>query len=243
MRSTQWTLALLLAAVALVSHATAQPSASDPSLIGWWDAGVGITSDGDGVVTWEDQSSYGNDATRNVGTMSAASADFPAGSKPVVRFTKDGFFNVDNADGDFNSGETTVYVVLNAKDGVSRNHYFSNYTAPINWGHGYTAAIDQLSDTTRFSATSVRTDTAPLRSMTLRHPRRLMILKMPIVTRRRTQSQVSRLSLRARPRSQTRFPRQLSSRKTLFAASRWAPLDCQRLRRSHRSTLTRIPPM
>ena len=147
MRLIQWTLALLFAAVALVSHANAQPSAADTSLIGWWDAGVGITSDANGVATWADQSSYGNDATRNLGTMSAASTVFPAGNRPVVRFTKDGFFNIDNADGDFNSGELTVFLVLDAKDGTSRNHYFANYTSPINWGAGYALAIDQLSPT------------------------------------------------------------------------------------------------
>ena len=99
----------------------------------WLKADAGVIEDANGVATWEDQSGNMNNAIRAKGTMALTTAD-PPWEHEVIRFHKDGFFNLDTEP--LKVPELSVYAVVEqTQDG--RRCYFSNYTNVINWGYGY----------------------------------------------------------------------------------------------------------
>ena len=67
-----------------VTVAPAPPAGVGAGLVAWFDASVGTTTDGSGVVTWDDQSGNGHTATRAQGTMQIISNEI--NGLPAVQF-------------------------------------------------------------------------------------------------------------------------------------------------------------
>lgn len=132
-----WSLSIVIVATVVVAgHACAQaPPAQDMVL--WVKADAGVVSDAFGVTEWQDQSGNGNDATWHVGSMKHETADFGNGTHDVIRFFKDGFFDLNTAP--FRLPDITVYAVVQQADTAfdDRIAYFSNYSNAVNWGYGY----------------------------------------------------------------------------------------------------------
>lgn len=130
---------VILSNFALNSVTAAEPPAGT---ILWLSADAGVTSDGNGVTTWADQSGNGYDATRvdgitYQGTMSQTTRSFPAGNRDVIRFNKDGFFGfTPEATEALRLPDLAVYAVVE-NTGEERRNYLSNYSNEINWGYGY----------------------------------------------------------------------------------------------------------
>jgi len=118
------------------SGANAQTPPMEDMLL-WLKADAGVITDATGVVSWEDQSTNGNDATRHVGTMQHTTSTFGVGVHDVIRFAKDGFFDLPTAP--LSVPNLTVYAVVQQADPSfdDRIAYFSNYSNQINWGWGY----------------------------------------------------------------------------------------------------------
>ena len=130
-------LAVMAAVVLLSSHARAQDPPPAQDMVGWYKADAGVISDAFGILEWKDQSGNGNDAIWHAGTMAHTTADFGTGTHDVIRFVKDGFFDLPTAA--FRLPDITVYAVVQQAntDFDDRIVYFSNYSNAINWGYGY----------------------------------------------------------------------------------------------------------
>jgi hypothetical protein len=92
------------------------------NLVAHYDAGVGVTSDGSGVLTWEDQSGNGYDATRQSGTPTLVTDAL--NSLPEIQCrNKNSYFNVN-----YNIFVKEQYVVGRAATATWNNYgaYFAN---------------------------------------------------------------------------------------------------------------------
>jgi len=137
MKRIQWARLAGIAAVAILSG---QAVAEDPpaqDMVMWVKADAGVVSDAFGVLEWQDQSGNGNDATWHAGSMAHTTADFGTGTHDVIRFFKDGFFDLPTEP--FRLPDVTVYAVVQQADTSfdDRICYFSTYSNNVNWGYGY----------------------------------------------------------------------------------------------------------
>ena len=135
-------LVLVMALVLITGQVVyAQPTATN--MVGWWKADAGVmdsndlaADEGDVVVTWLDSSGGGHDGINNgTGTMELATATFPAGDLPVIRFHDDGWFDLVLQE-DFRLSDLTVYAVIE-NTGSGRQTYFSTYSNAEQYGFGY----------------------------------------------------------------------------------------------------------
>ena len=119
----------------------------------WLDAATPFETNLGGVEFWPDISGNSNHAVKHINspafqanagvpqipTMSQTTATFGNGTHDVVRFVKDGFFELTDS-APFRSNRVGVYAVLQFAEipGFDdRAEYFSTYSNATQWGYGY----------------------------------------------------------------------------------------------------------
>jgi hypothetical protein len=121
------------------------PSSDDPRLVLWLDAAESVTSDGSGVVRWEDLAGGDNDAvTRAEGLTEEpwfgeaqpqeATGTLPGGQFPVIQFNGDAGMEIENGT-DLNLTELTMFTVVEISP--DSGAILSNYSSFINFGFGW----------------------------------------------------------------------------------------------------------
>lgn len=132
------------------------PFASDPRMVLWLDADQGVTSDANGVLTWNDLTGGGNDATTRAegdaagafgtGYPQETTAILPTGEFPVLEF--DGNTGMEIAvPTDFALTEVSMFVV--AEVGMRSGQLLGNYSNAAQDGFGWNwLPLGKLGDAT-----------------------------------------------------------------------------------------------
>ena len=118
-----------------IEHVTDAPVSP---VVAHWAADQGVTTDDDGVQTWEDLAGGDNNAFREPtyggGQAQLTTGTFPAGELPVIQMDGEMGFAVENQV-DMNVDDVTILGVFEVNENAGT--VVSNYTNVINWGYGY----------------------------------------------------------------------------------------------------------